>query len=119
MEDFRTVEAIRPPQSFIGKKKKRGKMADSITVVELAKPSGVSQDWPQPYEITVTPGIPGGSVPVLPFMHKDDGITVEDGTTYWISRAKQVPLKGFSGPRWSWVYEATRDTSNDSEGRPW
>lgn len=87
-------------------------MADSITVVKLDKPSGMSSDWPQPYEITVNPGYPGGSLPALPFLHKGDGITVEDGTTYWVTRAKQVP-KNSSGARWSWVYEATRDTSND------
>lgn len=88
-------------------------MADNITVVELEKPSGMSRGWPQPYEITVQPGVPGGSLPELPFLHKEDGITVEDGTLYWITSAKQVPVKGFSTLRWKWVYRATRDTSND------
>lgn len=99
-------------------------MADKIKVVELKKPGGMS-DWPQPYEITVSPGYPGGSLPALPFLHKGDGITVEDGTTYWVSLARQVP-EDASGVRWMWVYKATRDTSNDPvdgdgwpfEGRP-
>jgi hypothetical protein len=88
-------------------------MADKITVVELPKPGGMSRDWPQPYEITVKPGYPGGSLPALPFLHKEDGITVEDGTTYWITSARQASEKGTSGIRWFWVYKATRDTSND------
>lgn len=92
-------------------------MADTITVVELAKPSGISQGNPQSYEITVEAAAPGGSMPQLPFLHQGDGLTVEDGTGYWITSARQVPAKGVSTLRWKWVYRATRDTSNDPE--PW
>jgi len=56
-------------------------------------------------------------MPQLPFLHKGDGITVEDGTSYWITSARQVPMEGIPALRWKWVYRATRDTSNDPE--PW
>lgn len=92
-------------------------MADTITVVELPKPSGISRGDAQPYEITVEPAVPGNSMPQLPFLHKGDGITTEDGTSYWVTVARQVPVKGAFKSRWKWVYKVTRDTSNDPE--PW
>lgn len=105
------------PRVLLSEEEKRGDMADTIKVVELAKPSGISRGDAQPYEITVEPAIPGGSIPQLPFLHKGDGITVEDGTSYWITSAQQVPVKAVGTLRWKWVYRATRDTSNDPE--PW
>lgn len=89
-------------------------MADTITVTELGKPSGISDGWPQPYEIAVTP-VQGRLIPELPFLHKEDGIVTEDGTGYWITQAKQVPIKTTGGTVWSWVYRATRDASDDGE----
>lgn len=105
------------PRASLSEEEKREDMADTITVSELPKPSGMSQGHPQSYEITVEPAVPGGSLPQLPFLHKEDGITTEDGTSYWITSARQVPVKGFGTTRWKWVYRATRDTSNDPD--PW
>lgn len=94
---------------------------DDITVVELPKESGMRSNWPQEYQITVKPFEGGGYVlPDLPFLHEGDGITVPDGDSYWVKSARQVPVKvgGDSGHTcWTWVYRATRDTSNDPE--PW
>lgn len=92
---------------------------DDIQVVTLSKQGGMSSDWPQQYEITVTPHrTVGGALPELPFLHKGDGITIpRTGETYWVERGRQVPEEVLTGIRWSWVYEATRDTSGDPE--PW
>lgn len=105
------------PRVLLPEEEKRGDMADTITVVKLAKPSGISRSDVQSYEITVEPAVPGGSMPQLPFLHKGDGITVEDGTSYWVTSAQQVPVKGVGMLRWKWVYRATRDISNDP--KPW
>lgn len=87
---------------------------DTISVVELEKPSGMQRGWPQPYEISVIPQ-PGSTVPALPFLHKGDGITLADGTGYWIESARQVLVEHAGGTLVHWVYRATRDTSNDEE----
>ncbi|AXH66354.1 hypothetical protein SEA_SATIS_205 [Streptomyces phage Satis] len=93
-----------------------GRGLDDIAVLELPKQGGMTCDWPQQYQITVTPAAPGQVLPDLPFLHKGDGITALNGETYWVESAKQVPVeKGYA--YWTWVYTATRDTSNDPE--PW
>lgn len=91
---------------------------DSITVTELPKPGGMMRNWPQPYEITVTPA-PGDYMPELPFLHKEDGITLEDGTAYLIAVARQVAVKTTSGTQWHWIYQATKEKSNDDELGDW
>ncbi|WGV35897.1 hypothetical protein SEA_FRANKENWEENIE_222 [Streptomyces phage Frankenweenie] len=89
---------------------------DEITVIELPKRTGMSSGWPQQYRIMITPSAPGQTVPSLPFLHKGDGFTTLEGQTYWVESAKQVPVqKGYV--YWTWVYTATRDTSDDPE--PW
>jgi hypothetical protein len=89
-------------------------MADFIRVVELERPNG----RPQPYEVAVIAST-GRSMPDLPFLHGGDGITVEDGTAYIVESARQVAVRMTGGTQWSWVYRATRDTSNEPKGRPW
>lgn len=91
-------------------------MADVITVAQLDKPSGVDSTWPQLYEISVTPES-GRPVPKLPFLHKGDGISLEDGTGYWVDSARQVAVKTTHGTQWAWIYHVTRDASNDL--KPW
>jgi hypothetical protein len=92
---------------------------DDINITKLPAPSGMSRNWPQPYEIVIKPN--GGYVlPDLPFLHKGDGITVPGGDSYWVENARQVPVQvgGDTGHTvWSWVYRVTRDTSNDPD--PW
>jgi hypothetical protein len=89
---------------------------DEINVTELPKRTGMSSGWPQQYRITVAPAVPGQVLPDLPFLHKGDGITMLGGRTYWVENARQVPVqKGYI--YWTWVYTATRDTSDDPA--PW
>lgn len=82
------------------------KTPDQVTVVKMPPPGGIGSSWPQSYEITVKPG--ESAVPELPFLHKGDGITVTDGTTYWIQGARQVATRTGWGSSWSWVYTAHR-----------
>lgn len=90
---------------------------DSITVIELPKPGGMMRNWPQPYEITVAP--PSGvRMPELPFLHKEDEITLGDGTTYLITGARQEAFKTplLTGFQWRWVYQATKQKPDDELG---
>lgn len=98
------------------RKKKVDHGIDEINVIELPKSSGISSDWPQRYQITVAPAALGQVLPDLPFLHKGDGITLLDGRTYWVESARQVPVKE-GHVYWTWVYTATRDTSDDPT--PW
>lgn len=92
---------------------------DDIGVVLLPAPSGISRGSAQEYEITVAPREESGQAfPILPFLHKGDGITVPGADSYWVQSARQVPTieRGYV-TGWTWVYRVTRDTSNDPE--PW
>jgi hypothetical protein len=91
-------------------------MTDAITVNELPKVNGMGRSQPQPYEIVVAP-VNWARMPELPFLHKQDGLTLEDGTTYWIESARQVPVKTNGDIQWNWIYRVTRDTSG--EPNPW
>lgn len=93
---------------------------DSITVADLPKPGGMTRNWPQPYEITVVPPREV-RMPELPFLHKGDEITLENGTTYLIAGARQVAVKTplLSGSQWRWVYQATKQKPDNDELGDW
>lgn len=89
---------------------------DSIDVVRLPEPSGMQRDWPQQYEISVVPER-GGAIPVLPFLHKGDGLALEDGTKYLVESATQRLVKTATGTVAHWIYVAVKDRSSDPD--PW
>lgn len=87
---------------------------DSIDVVRLPAPSGMRRDWPQQYEISVVPE-KGNAQPVLPFLHKGDGLALEDGTRYSVELATQRLVKVATRTVAHWIYTVTKDRSDEDE----
>lgn len=87
---------------------------DSIDVVRLPEPSGMSEGWPQKYEISVVPER-GTAKPMLPFLHKEDGFALEDGTRYWVESATQRLVKTETGTVVHWIYTVTKDRSGEDQ----
>lgn len=89
---------------------------DHFDLLALPKPGGISQNDPQPYEMTVAP-TGDRERPELDFLHRGDGITV-DNVAYIVEFARQVRLEA-KRPYWTWVYRVVKDRSNEPETDEW